>query len=302
MAKGRSGTDSAGRAGKAGYSGGRYANKAQNLTAKQLKAQGAAKAAKKRTVDISQTTRAKGKGVTLGPGGKPLTGTVTMGNGNTAVYKNGKRVTNAPKAKPAAKPSTRSSSASRGSSPSRSGSSSGSSSSNSKPNVPIGTIRKGRAGNAYNRWDGKKWVPVAAARTSSGSNSNSNMSIGGGDFPATRPIRAGMSGSAQVGVNGRGRSSSSSSSTAGRRSVTPGMSGSGQASAYARNSVRGVNDQAMRGARIVGSAIAGNVSQAARGARIVGNSALSAAERARRAEAQARAQASRGVRRVVLGY
>lgn len=84
--------------------GGKYVRKAQNLSAAQLKKAGAAKAAKKRTVDISQTSRAYGKGVTLGPGGKPLTGTVNMGNGNTAVYKNGKRVVKAaaPKAKPAA--------------------------------------------------------------------------------------------------------------------------------------------------------------------------------------------------------
>lgn len=29
----------------------------------------------------------------------------------------------------------------------------------------VGEIRIGRAGNKYNRWDGKRWVPVSAART-----------------------------------------------------------------------------------------------------------------------------------------
>lgn len=29
----------------------------------------------------------------------------------------------------------------------------------------IGEIRIGRAGNKYNKWDGKRWVPVSAART-----------------------------------------------------------------------------------------------------------------------------------------
>jgi hypothetical protein len=78
-----------GAAGKKGYMGGRYSRKAQNLTKAQLGKAGA-KAAAKRTVNISQTRREDGK--TLGPGGKPLTGTVRMGNGNVAVYKNGKRV------------------------------------------------------------------------------------------------------------------------------------------------------------------------------------------------------------------
>jgi hypothetical protein len=88
-----------GAAGKKGYMAGRYSRKAQNLTKAQLGKAGA-KAAAKRTVDIGQTRREEGK--TLGPGGKPLTGTVRMGNGNVAVYKNGKRVINqaAKKAKP----------------------------------------------------------------------------------------------------------------------------------------------------------------------------------------------------------
>lgn len=80
--------------------GGKYVRKAENLTAKQLKAAGAKKAAAKRTVSISDTKRAYGTGKTLGPGGKPLTGSVRLENGNMAVYKDGKRVTVAPKSKP----------------------------------------------------------------------------------------------------------------------------------------------------------------------------------------------------------
>lgn len=76
--------------GKTGGMGGKYGRKSTNLTQKQLKAAGAAKAAKKRTVDISQTRREGG--FTLGPGGKPLTGTVKLSNGRLAVYKGGKRV------------------------------------------------------------------------------------------------------------------------------------------------------------------------------------------------------------------
>lgn len=103
--------------GKDGGMGGKYARKAENLTAKELKAAGAAKAARKRTVSISSTKRiTEGalKGKTVGPGGKPLTGSVRLENGNMAVYKNGKRVVKAaapkPAAKPAAKPVSRSSS------------------------------------------------------------------------------------------------------------------------------------------------------------------------------------------------
>jgi hypothetical protein len=77
-------------AGKTGGMGGKYGRKSENLTKKQLKASGGLAAAKKRTVDISSTRREGA--VTLGPGGKPLTGTVKLGGGKTAVYKGGKRV------------------------------------------------------------------------------------------------------------------------------------------------------------------------------------------------------------------
>jgi hypothetical protein len=90
---------------KSSSGGGKYKTKALNLSKEQLKRAGGAAAAKKRTVDISKTSRAtsgENKGKTLGPGGKPLTGTVTMLDGSKAVYKNGKRVTNVPKS--AAKP------------------------------------------------------------------------------------------------------------------------------------------------------------------------------------------------------
>ena len=76
--------------GKTGGMGGKYGRKAENLTAKQLKASGALAASKKRKVDIGDTKREGG--FTLGPGGKPLTGSVKLANGTIAVYKGGKRV------------------------------------------------------------------------------------------------------------------------------------------------------------------------------------------------------------------
>lgn len=79
---------------------GMYKTKARNLTDKQLQRAGGLSASKKRTVSVSDTTRATSganKGRTLGPGGKPLTGTVVMANGDRAVYRAGKRVTNVPK-------------------------------------------------------------------------------------------------------------------------------------------------------------------------------------------------------------
>lgn len=85
-------------AGRLGAMGGKYGRKATNLSAKELKAAGGAKAASKRTVDISKTKRATSgpmAGKTLGPAGKPLTGTVTMPDGSKAVYKDGKRVVKA---------------------------------------------------------------------------------------------------------------------------------------------------------------------------------------------------------------
>lgn len=89
---------------------GMYKTKARNLTEAQLKRAKGLKAAQKREVSISDTTRAKtgpNKGYTLGKGGKRLTGTVIMSDGSTAVYKGGKRVTNVPKASMKAKNPTR---------------------------------------------------------------------------------------------------------------------------------------------------------------------------------------------------
>lgn len=84
----------------AAYSVGNYKGKTLNLTKKQLGKSGSAAAAK-RTVSISDT-KYEGKKV-LGPGGKPLTGSVDLGGGNMAVYKGGVRVrAAAPKPKPAA--------------------------------------------------------------------------------------------------------------------------------------------------------------------------------------------------------
>jgi hypothetical protein len=89
--------------GKTGGMGGKYGRKAENLTAKQLKASGALAASKKRKVDIGDTKREGG--FTLGPGGKPLTGSVKLANGTIAVYKGGKRVQKSVAA-PARKPPT----------------------------------------------------------------------------------------------------------------------------------------------------------------------------------------------------
>jgi hypothetical protein len=72
--------------------GGQYGRKAENLTKKELKKAGGAKAAAGPKVSISQTSRDTNRGITLGPKGKPLTGRVKLENGNMAVYKAGKRV------------------------------------------------------------------------------------------------------------------------------------------------------------------------------------------------------------------
>jgi hypothetical protein len=79
---------------------GMYKTKARNLSDAQLKRAKGLKASAKRTVSVSATKRiTEGalKGKTVGAGGKPLTGTVVMANGDRAVYKAGKRVTNVPK-------------------------------------------------------------------------------------------------------------------------------------------------------------------------------------------------------------
>jgi len=83
--------------GKMGFEGGKYSAKSGDLSKSQLKRAGATKAAAKRTVDIGRTRRATegvNKGKTLGAGGKPLTGSVKLANGQMAVYKAGKRVIN----------------------------------------------------------------------------------------------------------------------------------------------------------------------------------------------------------------
>lgn len=83
---------------------GDYKGKTLNLTKKQLGKAGTA-AAQKRTVDISATKFEAGSKKVLGPGGKPLTGTVDLGGGNMAVYRNGVRV-RAAAPKPASSPKT----------------------------------------------------------------------------------------------------------------------------------------------------------------------------------------------------
>ena len=86
--------------GKMGFEKGNYGSakgvkaKAVNLSDAQLKRAGALKASKKAAIDYTKTSRVLGSGVTKGPGGKLLTGKVTLANGKTAVYKAGKRVIN----------------------------------------------------------------------------------------------------------------------------------------------------------------------------------------------------------------
>ena len=105
--------------GKMGFEKGNYGSakgvraKAGDLSKAQLKRAGATKAAAKRTVDIGSTSRATegvNKGRTLGAGGKPLTGSVKLANGQMAVYKAGKRVINVKSSKgsnpPPPKPKT----------------------------------------------------------------------------------------------------------------------------------------------------------------------------------------------------
>jgi hypothetical protein len=141
--------------GKGGGMGGVYARKAENLTAKELKAAGAKKAAAKRTVSISSTKRVTSgvnKGKTVGPGGKPLTGSVRLQNGSMAVYKDGKRVVKAAAKKTAARPATSRTTVTKtgpGSNPD----------SGKKPKM--GEVRIGKAKKYVNKWDGKKWVKVS---------------------------------------------------------------------------------------------------------------------------------------------
>ena len=148
-------------AGKKGTASGEYKRKAVNLSQKQLKAAGAAKAAKARTVSISSTKRitsGPNKGKTVGPGGKPLTGTVMI-NGKRAVYKDGKRVMVAPKTKA---PASSGGSGGGGGGGGGAGGAGGAGGGGSNP-PKVGTIRKGAAGRQSNRWDGKKWVPVSGS-------------------------------------------------------------------------------------------------------------------------------------------
>jgi len=88
--------------GKMGFEGGKYSAKSGDLSKSQLKRAGATKAAAKQPVDIGRTKRIETgalKGRTVGPGGKPLTGSVKLANGQMAVYKAGKRVINVKRSK-----------------------------------------------------------------------------------------------------------------------------------------------------------------------------------------------------------
>lgn len=155
--------------GKRGNMGGRYSRKAMNLTEKQLGKKGAA-AAKKRTVDISQTSRADG--VTRGPGGKPLTGTVKMGNGNVAVYKAGKRVINQAPKKAAGKPASSGGSSARPVSDGQTKTGGGMTAAQKaaqrrrdNAGVKAGTVREGAAGRGVRKYNAKtgRWEKVNQA-------------------------------------------------------------------------------------------------------------------------------------------
>lgn len=156
--------------GRGGAMGGKYARKAENLTKKELKAAGAAKAARKRTVSISDTKRVDGKGITVGPGGKPLTGSVRLQNGAMAVYKDGKRVVKA-KAATVSRPSTGSSATARKVSDDQTG---GGRTAAQKAaarrradnaGVAAGTIRQGAAGRGARKYNAKtgRWEKVNQA-------------------------------------------------------------------------------------------------------------------------------------------
>jgi hypothetical protein len=168
--------------GKQGGMGGRYGSKSTGLTAKQLKAAGAAKAAKKRTVSISDTRREGNK--TLGPGGKPLTGTVKLANGKTAVYKGGRRVQAADARKPAS--TGRGGSSGGGKTyapPSDTGLTAAQKATKRRQEqnkgVPDGKVKIGARGNVTRKYNAKtgRWVPVAGTtrtaqtgRTAAGAN------------------------------------------------------------------------------------------------------------------------------------
>ncbi len=144
-----------------GTPSGEYKRKAANLSQKQLKAAGAAKAAKARTVSISSTKRitsGPNKGKTVGPGGKPLTGTVMI-NGKRAVYKDGKRVMVAPKVK--APTATRSPSGGYTSSVSSTPSTNPKPKPKPKPTKP--TAGQSAAGARYAGQAGRPAVPAASA-------------------------------------------------------------------------------------------------------------------------------------------
>lgn len=142
------------------YSVGNYKGKTLNLSKKELGKAGQAAAAK-RTVKI-QDTKYEGKKV-LGPGGKPLTGTVDLGGGNMAVYKNGVRV-RAQKPKPPAG-GGRGGSTGGGGRNMPTGTTGSDTTTGGRTKPPkVGETRRGPNGR-LNRWDGKKWVSTAVSTT-----------------------------------------------------------------------------------------------------------------------------------------
>ena len=173
--------------------------KTLNLSQKQLKKAGAAKAAKK-SVSISSTKRVTSgvnKGKTVGPGGKPLNGTVTLPSGAKAVYKDGKRVA---AVKAASKPAPSSSRSTPSKSPSKppasppSGGPKSGAAARKEQNrgVKNGTIREGAAGKGVRKYNAKtgRWEKVN---------------------------QAGLGGTAKIAVPAKKTSPSASSSSSGKQ-------------------------------------------------------------------------------------
>jgi hypothetical protein len=201
--------------------------KSYNLSKSQLKKAGAAKAAKARNVDISTTRRATtgaNKGKTLGPAGKPLTGSVKLPSGVTAVYKDGKRVTTS-RGKPA--------SSGRGASGGSGGSGSTGSSTTVTPpgggktaaekararrveenrNVKNGTVRVGAKGVGTRRYNSKtgRWERITGTQGVS-----STSGSGSGQSSAQKPKPAAGTGQVPSAASTTSKPRATSASSSGR--------------------------------------------------------------------------------------
>lgn len=169
--------------GKRGGMGGTYGSKSTNLSKKTLKAAGAAKAAGKRTVSVSQTRREGSR--TLGPGGKPLTGTVTLLDGSKAVYKNGRRVQAADARKP--KPASRAAAPSRPAAPARPDATSGGS---QRQRPAMSAAERAKMGKGRKNWqDGARRTPSASGTANAAPSRSSTPSMSGRASAGPRDTR-----------------------------------------------------------------------------------------------------------------